>query len=144
MLFDRDDDRYIIRFEDGEAFPEHFLDFLAAHSIEGASFTGLGAFQRSRIAFFDVQARQYCDIELDEQLEVLSLVGNVAVHDQALLVHAHVTLGRRDGTTLGGHLRQGIVRPTLEVSLQALSTALHRAKDPKYGLPSLDLKSRHP
>ncbi len=144
MLFDRDDDRYIIRFEDGEVFPEHFLDFLAAQSIEGASFTGLGAFQRSRIAFFDVDARQYRDIELDEQLEVLSLVGNVAVHDEALLVHAHVTLGRSDGTTLGGHLRQGIVRPTLEVALRVLSSPLRRAKDLKYGLPSLDLKSRHP
>ena len=141
MRYVRHSDTYIIRFEDEELFPDRFLDFLAAESIVGGSFTGIGAMKWTRIAFFDIEARQYQDRDLDEQLEVLALVGNVAVFEKAPLVHAHVTLGRRDGTALGGHLRQGIVRPTLEVALRTIPEPLNRAIDPNYGLPSLDPKS---
>lgn len=132
-------DTYVIRFADDEVVPGRFLEFLAAEAITAGSFTGIGAMRSTRVAFFDIDSRQYKDIDLDEQLEVLSLVGNVAMFDGKPLVHAHITLGRADGTVLGGHLRHGIVRPTLELVLRILPEPLNRAVDPKYGLPSLDL-----
>ncbi len=143
MRYQRDGKLFVIRFEDGEVFPDQLLSFLKAQSIRGGAFSGLGAFRRSVIAFFDTEAREYQDIELDEQLEVLALVGNVAVYEQAPLVHAHAMLGRRDGTALGGHLRRATVRPTLEVFLHVVSDPLRRTLDPKYGLPALDLKHEH-
>lgn len=143
MRFEREGELYVIRFEDGEVFPDQLLSFLEAHSIRGGSLYGLGAVSKSIIAFFDTEACEYRDIELDEQLEVLALVGNVAVYQGAPLVHAHVMLGRRDGTALGGHLRRATVRPTLEIFLQAVSRPLHRKLEPKYGLPALDLKHEH-
>jgi predicted DNA-binding protein with PD1-like motif len=142
MQYTRQDDRYIIRFEDEEAFPARFLEFLASQSIVAASFTGIGAMRRSTIAYFDTDRKEYLDIEVDEQVEVLSLTGNVAIHEGELLVHAHIILGRRDGSTVGGHLRHGIVCPTLEVALHTLAQPLQRAVDPKYGLPALDLNHR--
>ena len=135
----RQGDTYVIRFEDEELFPDRFLEFLARERISSGNFTGIGALRWTRIAFFDTAAKEYQDIDLDEQLEVLALIGNVAMHEGEPLVHAHITLGRRDGTTLGGHVRQCIVRPTLELSLQVLPVAVQRAIDPKYGLPGLDL-----
>ncbi|NIN12599.1 MAG: DUF296 domain-containing protein [Gemmatimonadales bacterium] len=143
MRYQREGDLYIIRFEDGDVFPDQLLSFLEAQSIRGGSLTGLGAFSRSVIAFFDTAAREYQDIELDEQLEVLALVGNVAVYEDAPLVHAHVMLGRRDGTALGGHLRRATVRPTLEVFLHVIRGPLRRAVDRVYGLPALDLGNEH-
>ncbi len=97
---------------------------------------------RARIAFFDTDAKRYLDREYDEQMEVLALVGNVAIHDGEPLIHAHVTLGRRDYAVIGGHLREGVVRPTLELTLHTGSEPLQRAVDPKYGLPGLDLDNR--
>jgi predicted DNA-binding protein with PD1-like motif len=140
MQYVRQDDTYVIRFEDEELFPDRFLEFLATEGIAAGSFIGIGAMLNSTIAFFDVQEKKYMDIELDEQLEVLALVGNVALHQDEPLVHAHVTLGRRDGSTLGGHLRRGVVRPTLEVTLRSLPEPLRRSLDPEFGLPALDLK----
>ncbi len=70
-------------------------------------------------------------------------MGNVAVHEDAPLIHAHATLGRRDGTALGGHLRRATIRPTLEISLQVVGGGLRRTRDPEYGLPALDLKHGH-
>jgi predicted DNA-binding protein with PD1-like motif len=142
MLYSQHGDTYVVRFEDGEVFPDKFLEFLSARSIAGGSFTGIGAMQRTRIAFFDVEKREYIDADIDEQVEVLALVGNAALHGGEPLVHAHITLGRRDYTVLGGHLRHGIVRPTLEVTLRVISEPLERTVDPEYGLPALDLSKR--
>ena len=137
-------DSFVIRFEEDEVFPDRLLDFLAAKLIAGASFTGIGAVKRARIAYFNVESREYEPLDLDEQLEVLALVGNVSMHNEQPLVHAHITLGRRDGTALGGHLQQGVIRPTLEVSLRVCPEPLQRVTDPKFGLPTLHLTSRFP
>ncbi len=143
MRFEREGELFVIRFEDGEVFPNQLLSFLEAQSIRGGSLSGLGAVSNAIVAFFDTEAREYRDIELDEQLEVLALVGNVAIYQGAPLVHAHVTLGRRDGTALGGHLRRATVRPTLEIFLHVVSRPLQRTLDPRYGLSALDLKHEH-
>jgi predicted DNA-binding protein with PD1-like motif len=143
MLYARYGESYVVRFEEDEIFPNKFLEFLSARGVKCGSFTGIGAMRRICIAFFDTESKGYLDREYDEQMEVLALVGNVATHEGELLVHTHITLGRRDYSVIGGHLRQGIVRPTLEVILHAGSEPLQRAVDPKYGLPTLDLKERH-
>lgn len=57
--------------------------FTLEHEVSGASFTGLGAVSGSVIAFFDRGRRGYDEIVLDEQLEVLSLVGNIARFEDA-------------------------------------------------------------
>jgi predicted DNA-binding protein with PD1-like motif len=143
------DDVYAIRFEDEEAFPDRFLEFLSAQNVRGGYISGIGAMRRTKIAFFDVVAKEYVDQEFDEQMEVLALVGNVALHDDKPIVHAHITLGRADYSVVGGHLRYGVVRPTLEVTLAVTAAgtgpdapALFRRVDPRYGLPALELDNR--
>lgn len=142
MQYTRRADTYVVRLEDDEIFPNKFLEFLSTHGVKRGSFTGIGALRRTCIAYFDTESKQYLDREFDEQMEVLSLVGNVAMHEDELLVHTHVTLGRRDYSVVGGHLRQGVVRPTLELYLNAGSEPLQRTVDPKYGLPALELDER--
>jgi predicted DNA-binding protein with PD1-like motif len=145
MFYTQIEDVYVIRFEDGEVFPDRFLKFLSVKEVRGGSFTAIGAMKRTCLAFFDVKAKEYRDREVDEQAEVLALVGNVAMRDGEPVVHAHITLGRSDYSVLGGHLRYGVVRPTLEVVLAVTAadgTGLERKIDPRYGLPALDLDSQ--
>lgn len=132
-----------MRFEEDEIFPEKLLEFVGSEEIYNASFTGIGAFSRARLAYFDVETCRYADREVDDQVEVLSLVGNVARHSEQPLVHAHITLGRRDYTTLGGHLQEGSVRPTLELFLRVGEEPLDRVTDAVYGLPTLELEERY-
>lgn len=149
MLYTQFDDTYIIRFEAGEVFPDRFLEFLTSKGVTGGSFTAIGAMKHARIAFFDVEAKEYRDQEIDQQAEVLALIGNVAIHEGKRIVHAHITLGLSDYSVVGGHLREGVVRPTLEFILTVTSVgdaedgaALRRKVDPQFGLPSLDLEHR--
>ena len=108
-----------------------------AHGVSAASFTGIGAFRTVTLGYFDLDRRDYLRIALDEQVEVLSLAGNIALTDDGPKVHAHVVVGKRDGTAHGGHLLHARVRPTLELVVIESAVAMRRTFDPATGLPLL-------
>ena len=113
--------------------------YCVQHGIAAAHFVALGALAGARVAYFDWETKDYEAIEVDEQVEVLSLVGTVALHEGEPLIHAHIVLGRRDGSACGGHLLEARVRPTLELVLTEGEQPLHKAVDPESGLPVLKL-----
>jgi predicted DNA-binding protein with PD1-like motif len=91
------------------------------------------------LGYFDWEKKNYERIPFAEQLEVLSLVGDIAREGKDAKVHAHIVLGRRDGSTCGGHLLEGKVRPTLEVMLTESPSELRRVHDPASGLALIDI-----
>ena len=107
--------------------------------IEAASITAIGAFERAVLGYFDWEAKDYKRIPVDEQVEVLSLIGDVAVSDNGPTLHLHTVLGRSDGSTVGGHLLEGHVRPTLEIALIEPPAHLRKRKDTETGLALIDL-----
>ena len=96
--------------------------------------TAIGAFSSVKLGYFDWETKAYRTIPVDEQVEVLSLLGDVATKDGEPAVHAHVVVGRSDGTTRGGHLLEAHVRPTLEVILDESPSHLRKRHDPESGL----------
>src|SRR5688572_15658852 len=84
--------------ERGDEVMGSLLDLAREHDVRGAAFTGLGAVETAVIAFFDRDRREYDEIPIDDQVEVVSLVGNVAWFDDAPRIHAHVVLGWPDGS----------------------------------------------
>jgi predicted DNA-binding protein with PD1-like motif len=108
--------------------------------IEAASITAIGAFERAVLGYFDWETKEYQRIPVGEQVEVLSLLGDVAVADKGPTLHLHAVLGRRDGSTVGGHLLEGHVRPTLELTLIEPPAHLRKRKDPETGLALIDLE----
>jgi uncharacterized protein len=132
---------YAVVFETGDEVTEGLLDFARRESITGASFTAIGAFQRATLAYFDVETKEYEEIPVDEQVEVLTLAGTLGRHEGAPRLHAHVVVGLRDGSTRGGHLLKGVVRPTLEVVVTESPGHLRRTEDEETGLPLIDLEA---
>lgn len=110
------------------------LAFAREQRLRASSLTAIGALERVTVAFFDWQTKAYQHIPLDEQVEVLSLVGDIGEHDGQAAVHAHIVVGRRDGTTRGGHLVEATARPTLEVVIVDSPAHLSRRFDPGTGL----------
>ena len=97
--------------------------------IRGAHFAAIGALQRCVVAYWNRDLREYEHIAVGEQVEVLSLIGDVAMEGDDIKIHAHIVLGRRDGSTVGGHLIEGTVFPTLEMHLSDFAGALERRAD---------------
>ena len=107
--------------------------------LRAASLTGIGAFAAVTLGFFDHARRDYRRRVIREQVEVLSLIGNVALDRGEPRVHAHIVVGRSDGAALGGHLLGGAVEPTLEITLVEAPAILRRRTDPATGLALIDL-----
>jgi predicted DNA-binding protein with PD1-like motif len=120
-------------FETGDEVMSALRDFAKRENIRAARFTGIGAFSSATMAYFDWESKKYLEIPVNEQVEVLVLAGDIALKDEVPEPHVHVVLGRRDGSTRGGHLCEAQVRPTLELMLEEAG-ALERRFDPVSGL----------
>ena len=108
--------------------------FVREKGIEAASITAIGAFERALLGYFDWQKKDYRKIRVDSQVEVLSLIGDVALAESGPSLHLHAVLGKQDGSVVGGHLLEAQVRPTLEVILVRSPRYLRKRKDPETGL----------
>ena len=115
------------------------LAFAVAQSVSAAHFTAIGAFSRAVLGYFDWKTREYRRIPVEEQVEVVTLMGDVVMEGQKPKVHAHATLAKRGGVTVGGHLLEGVVRPTLEVVLTQVPGHLERRFDEASGIALIRL-----
>jgi uncharacterized protein len=114
--------------------------FADQEDISGASVTAVGAFERAKVGWFDFDAKRYRPISVGEQCEVLSLLGDIAEGDDGRAsLHLHAVLGLSDGSVRGGHLLEGIVRPTLEVTITETAAHLRRKKRPDLGIALIQL-----
>ena len=126
---------WLIILETGDEAMACLKRFAADEALDAASFKAIGAFSRARLAFFDFETQVYEPIVVDEQTEVASLTGDIALDPEGRpAVHVHAVLGRRDGSALAGHLEEGVVRPTLEVMLTESPAVLRKRLDPQSGL----------
>jgi uncharacterized protein len=120
----------VVVLDSGEEAFAALTKFANEAGITGASLTAIGAFEKAAIGWFDYDKKTYKKIDVSEQCEVLSAIGDVAVGDDGKAsLHVHVVLGLSDGTTRGGHLMAGTVRPTLEVVLTDTPAHLRRKKN---------------
>jgi hypothetical protein len=126
---------FALIYETGDEVIAGLKAFAREHRPRSAHFTAIGAFRDAVLAYFDWPTKKYQDIPVREQVEVLTLAGDIAwKEDSEPVVHAHVVIGRSDGSTLGGHLKEARVRPTLELVLVEYPKHLERRYDPESGL----------
>ncbi len=130
---------YAVVLDTGDEVIGELGKFVREQEVEAASLTAIGAFSRAVLGYFQWETKQYKKIPIGEQVEVLSLLGDVAVGDQGPTLHLHAVLGKADGSVVGGHLIEAHVRPTLEVILIQPPSYLRKRKDPETGLALIDI-----
>jgi uncharacterized protein len=130
---------HVLVFNRGDEVMQGLSGFTAANDIGAAHFTALGAFSEASLAFFNLETKEYDEIPVGEQVEVLNITGNLSRFQGEPRVHAHAVLGRPDGSTIGGHLLRGIVQPTLEMFVTVLPDTLERQEDAETDLPLIAL-----
>ena len=126
---------YALVFDKGDEVVAELQAFARRHEVTAAHFTAIGALSHVTLGFFERDRKDYKRIPIGEQVEVLTLAGDIAVKDGDPQVHAHVVVGKADGTAWGGHLLEGHVWPTLELVLVESPAKLRRALDDETQLP---------
>ena len=130
---------YALIFDSGDEVMDILKTFANEHSLKASRITAIGAFSEAVLGYFDFSIKDYKKIPVNEQVEVVSLLGDIALYGDESKVHAHVVLGRSDGMAMGGHLLQAIVHPTLEVILEEAPGYLQRRMDEATGLALIDI-----
>lgn len=134
---------FALIFATGDEVMRTLTEFARKHQLGGSHFTAIGAFQEATLGYFDWDRKDYKKIPVREQVEVVSLIGDVALGENGEpKVHAHVVVGRSDGSAVAGHLLEARVRPTLEVILTEAPEHLQRRHDPQSGLALIQVRSR--
>jgi predicted DNA-binding protein with PD1-like motif len=140
-LASEDDGRtFVLILDQGEEAFAAITAFANEKAIQAASVAAIGAFASAEVGWFDLAAKRYNPISVDEQCEVLSLLGDIAQGDDGKAsLHLHAVLGLRDGSVRGGHLLGGNVRPTLEVTIVETASNLRRKKRTDLGIALIDI-----
>jgi uncharacterized protein len=126
---------FVVVLDTGEEILSSLTNFAKAQSLRGSSFHAIGALSRVELGWFNWESKKYqTAVRFDEQVELLSLIGDIAIKDSEPQIHAHLVVGRADGTAHGGHLLNATVRPTCELILTESPRHLQKQIDPESGI----------
>ncbi len=129
---------YAVIFRRDDEILSGLNDFANTQHIEDAHFTAIGAISKATLGWLDLSQKAYRAIPVDQQVEVVSMIGDIALFNGKPVVHAHMVLGRQDGSTIGGHLWEAYANPTLEVFVTANPTPLQKTPDSASGMKLID------
>ena len=130
---------FALVFDKNDEVRSKLLEFANANRLSDAHLSAIGAFSQVTLGFFDRQRKDYKRIPLNQQVEVLSFSGNIVENEGKPRLHAHVVVGKSDGTAHGGHFLEGTVWPTLEMIVSEIPLHLRRTQDEESGLALINL-----
>src|SRR3984885_15528874 len=97
---------YVVILDTGEEILASLKQFADTAHLAGSSFKAIGALSQVELGWFNWETRKYqTAVKLDEQVELLSVIGDIAVKDGEPQIHAHMVVGRADGSPHGGLLK---------------------------------------
>jgi uncharacterized protein len=130
---------WVVAFGKGDEVMSGLTDLMKREDIKGAHLTAIGAFSSALFGWFDKDLKAYRDIPVTEQVECISLIGDVGVAEGKPALHVHGCVGHPDGRVTGGHLHQAVTWPTLEVFVSEVERPLQKRKDDETSLELFDL-----
>ena len=114
------------------------IEMVNKHDIKSGLINVIGALNKFTIGFFDLKSKEYKFKTFEEDVELISGMGNISYKNGAPLIHIHAAIGRDDLSIIGGHLTQPtIISVTGEVYIYGIGKKLNRIEDTQFGLSLL-------
>jgi len=129
MNMKKTDYGFLLVLDKGEKIIYSLIRFCKEKKFESGAFFGIGGVRDAELGFYNETKGDYESRSFERQLEVLNISGNIGVLDEEPIIHAHISLGKEDFSTLGGHLIEATANPLLEVHVLADSGKTERIKD---------------
>ncbi|NVM38284.1 MAG: DNA-binding protein [Candidatus Lokiarchaeota archaeon] len=128
------------KIEPGEDLLDSIINLVKKFNIKSGFVKCIGALKTFTIGFYILNSKEYKMKTFNENVELISCMGNIAFKNGEPIIHLHVSLGRGDYSVIGGHLsKPSIVSVTGEVSIFEIEQKLNRVNDPQFGLSLLEL-----
>jgi predicted DNA-binding protein with PD1-like motif len=130
---------YIIRLELGEKFNDVFITFCKSENVSSAYFTAIGAVEQVELAFYDLPTKTYSFRHFESPMELVGMTGNISLVDGQPFIYAHGVFSDKQFVTVGGHVKDLVVGPTIEIFLAPIDEKIERKMNDEVGLKLLDL-----
>jgi uncharacterized protein len=131
---------FVVILDTGDEILSCLKSVAQSQHLAASSFKAIGALSDVELGWFNWERKKYeTAVKLHEQVELLSLIGDIALKDNEPQVHAHLVIGRRDGSAHGGHLLSATVRPTCEIVITESPKHLQKEIDPESGVALIRL-----
>ena len=125
---------YLVRLDRGEPLLPTLASFLAGRQVRGAALSAIGAVRQSVLGYFDLQRREYVRRDFPEEMELISLSGNLTWAGSEPIIHAHAVLSGPDFVAHAGHLFSTEIAVSGEVFIWTAPARVERALDESLGL----------
>lgn len=122
----------------GEELVKSLSRLCEKEKITAGSISGIGATDHAVVGLYEVEQRQYHKTELNGEMELASLTGNVSAKDGAVYLHLHTTFADEKARCFGGHLYEAVISATCELFLRRYDGTINRTVDEATGLNVFD------
>lgn len=130
----QENNKYVVRLDKGEDVMGQVKNFCEYFDIEAGFFIGMGAFGEATLSYYNLDTKEYEDVDITERMEVAGLTGNIAMLEGEIMIHAHGVFSGADLGVRAGHIKRLVVSGTCEIYLHSFSEKIERAYDPETGL----------
>ncbi len=130
----KNNNKYILRFDRGEEVMAGLKGFAEEENIRSAYFYGLGAVNKVKLAWYDVENKEYQKKEFNDKLEIISLLGNIGSMENKIIIHSHGSFSKSNFETIAGHIEAMTISATCEIILEKFEDPISREYDPETGL----------
>lgn len=132
---------HAVRLTPGTDLKEALTLFVETHALRaGCILSCVGSLSRARLRMPGAAGEAEAFRTFEEPMEIVSLAGTLCPDG----LHVHISLARRDGACIGGHLVPGcIVNTTAELVIgELLDVEFRRPPDPETGYGELEVRAR--
>lgn len=132
---------YSVRLKPGQDLRKELLAFAKTNHIQAGSIgTCVGALKSVTLRMAGATPNKQDLRTFNQPYEIVSLVGTVTGKD----CHLHIALADKEGTVIGGHLKESVVDPTAEIVIADDESAVYiREIDNETKFEELVIKPRN-
>lgn len=137
MNFQKVNDGYVVVLSHGEEIISSLSQFCAEQAIVSGKIQAIGAVDSVELGFYDLPAKEYQWNKFEQGMEIVSLLGNIALVEEKPFIHGHIVVSDSQFQCFGGHLKEGIVGATCEVHITQFDASIERVMNNEIGLKLL-------
>ncbi len=130
----------VVHLEEGDEVVESLRNFARDKGLDAAYISGIGTTSKVELGFFDKEVKRYQLVEFEEDMEMVTVTGNISRFGDDYVVHLHGIFGDDEFTTYGGHVMSAEILATGEFFVFPLDARIERSPNEKFELNLFDLK----
>ena len=134
MKYKINNNKIFISLQTGDEIIESITNVLKEEKIYSGMINGIGAINQVELGFYNLEFKKYKKESFNNDYELTSLMGNIALKDEVPFVHIHINMSDDNFKVLGGHLFSAVTAASVEVIILLNNQSIKRKLDQNVGL----------